>query len=355
MSDLQRQFRDLLVAHANHLARAQSLDSAAFPSRELPGSPAAAWLTTHRLHVLRDHPDLIPALRDHLTQLRRRTLAQNIVLIRAFTDVVHALSAGDGSPRPIPVAPLKGIALLDTVYSADIGLRPMTDLDLLVPEDRIEQAIARLAPLGYAEPEPSHRLRRVMHHRALRGPRAILELHTKLGQALVPRSTWRHVDPCPATVHGVPAHRLSPAAELVHLLIHFYLHRPFTVLGWLDEILSLAHTLPAEDQEHTIPAVASRLLCRTPLAITVELLRRTLGPGFLPHLHLADLHQRSARTSLHRWVFLDPPDPLRPMVKRSQLLEELHAALLVDRLTDGLRDIARMAAVHVLARFPTRI
>ena len=48
---------------------------------------------------------------------------------------------------------LKGAALAITVYDS-IGLRPMGDLDLLVPEERLAEAVARLKALGYVQPHP---------------------------------------------------------------------------------------------------------------------------------------------------------------------------------------------------------
>jgi hypothetical protein len=53
----------------------------------------------------------------------------------------------------IPVVVLKGAALAATLYP-NIGLRPMGDLDLLVPKERLAEATARLEALGYVEPYP---------------------------------------------------------------------------------------------------------------------------------------------------------------------------------------------------------
>ena len=49
-------------------------------------------------------------------------LARNLLNIRLFQDC--ALALGD-----IPVAPLKGIALLDTIYREDPGIPPMGDIE----------------------------------------------------------------------------------------------------------------------------------------------------------------------------------------------------------------------------------
>ena len=206
-----REFRSALVRHANQM-----------PARE-----AASWLERHRLLILATHSELSPSLRDHLHLVRRSVLAQNILRIQLYQDLVQA--AG-----PIPLAPLKGIALLDTLYASDPSLRPMSDIDLLIPAQHADALIARLTAtpgLNLHEPEPSHRIRRVHHHRVLTGPRGHVELHTRLGTAFIPKSDWDAVSPKPGTVHGLPAYRLSAATELVHLVVYFYKHRPFCCLG----------------------------------------------------------------------------------------------------------------------------
>jgi len=52
------------------------------------------------------------------------------------------------SKAEIPVIPYKGPVLAETVYG-DLALRMFRDLDLLVPVDRVRQAVERLEGLGY--------------------------------------------------------------------------------------------------------------------------------------------------------------------------------------------------------------
>ena len=100
---------------------------------------------------------------------------------------------------------------------------------------------------------------------------------TTIETAFLPSSGWKAVSPVPAAVHGVDARRLTPAVELVHLLVHFYKHRPFTCLGWVDEILALGQQASSQIQDEMVQA-AHRLRCRTPLAVAIDLLRRALPP-----------------------------------------------------------------------------
>ena len=53
----------------------------------------------------------------------------------------------------IPVVALKGICFALTIYP-DLGLRPMVDLDLLVPASRLSDAVRIVKASGYVEPVP---------------------------------------------------------------------------------------------------------------------------------------------------------------------------------------------------------
>ncbi len=65
----------------------------------------------------------------------------------------------------IPVVALKGACFALTIYP-DIGLRPMGDLDILVPKARLAEAVQIAATLGYAEtfPEASPGLNNLLNH-----------------------------------------------------------------------------------------------------------------------------------------------------------------------------------------------
>ena len=85
----------------------------------------------------------------------------------------------------IPVVVLKGACFALTIYP-DIGLRPMGDLDLLVPASRLAEAVEIAESLGYADanPEASPGLHDLLsHHACLQkpGPGSItLEIHYSL-------------------------------------------------------------------------------------------------------------------------------------------------------------------------------
>jgi len=84
-----------------------------------------------------------PAAREQLKQARRHTLLRNDWLLRQLADGLARFDAAN-----IPTIVLKGAAMIALVYS-DFALRPMLDLDVLVPRADFERAGALLGvPIG---------------------------------------------------------------------------------------------------------------------------------------------------------------------------------------------------------------
>jgi hypothetical protein len=94
--------------------------------------------------ILQHHQAPLPAaVRDAFEESYYRVAAANTLRFQELAGVLAALSAA-----AVPVLLLKGAALAESVYG-NLALRPMVDLDLMVPRDRIEQVPSLLEPLGY--------------------------------------------------------------------------------------------------------------------------------------------------------------------------------------------------------------
>ncbi len=176
-----------------------------------------------------------PDVQGHLRQACYATMASNLLLYRELFRILTALSTPPQSP--IPTIILKGAALAATVYD-HIGLRPMGDLDLLVPEERLAEAAARLKALGYVEPYPEMAPGLNLlagHHVHLQGGQDItlaVELHwTLIGgeHDWRPPSLpwfWSQTEALSLTPHrgvGVRALTLTPTAHLLYLSAHLML------------------------------------------------------------------------------------------------------------------------------------
>jgi hypothetical protein len=96
---------------------------------------------------------LSPAARERCAQAYYHTAARNLLIYQELSHILAALATTDSfsisdfgfgisqfairNPQfAIPTVVLKGAALATTLYPS-IGLRPMGDIDLLVPQDRL--------------------------------------------------------------------------------------------------------------------------------------------------------------------------------------------------------------------------
>ena len=100
----------------------------------------AALLQRRLIAAAIEVPDAIAA---RLADERHATALVNLRHYGEFRRIVHAFG-----PHAIPVIALKGLHLAELVYR-DISLRPMSDVDILVPRDRVAEAVAVLRGLGY--------------------------------------------------------------------------------------------------------------------------------------------------------------------------------------------------------------
>lgn len=229
-----------------------------------PAADPAAMPDWHRLLELASWHRVLPLLHQHLAavaeaggtvpapvleelqRLARESMARGLYLRTELGRVLAALAAED-----VPVVLLKGAALVETVYP-HVGLRPMGDLDLLVPREDVERAHEAVRALGYEvkgakvqERDDDAWLATIHHHLPLVLPAtgAVVELHHRI---LVDRHGW-DVDGVWARARPLDASppRLVPAPEdlFLHVAAHFALdriNRGRHALGQLADVVRLA-------------------------------------------------------------------------------------------------------------------
>jgi hypothetical protein len=177
-----------------------------------------------------DDPIVPPLIRSDWQQAHRFSALQAMQIRQELTGCVQVLEAAGIAPIA-----LKGAWLAAHAYPAP-ALRPMRDIDLLVPQDRVLEGYAALQAAGYAELGPAEMpleqaVRLDKHLPPLVAPRGtVIELHHRLwepdgrldhaspaGDVSAPAKTWRDSD-------GITY--LDPSATLAHLIIHaVYSHR----------------------------------------------------------------------------------------------------------------------------------
>jgi hypothetical protein len=183
-----------------------------------------------------------PEVADHLRRAARESTVRSMQLAVEL-DRVLALLDSEG----IPVLLLKGAALLELVYDHP-GLRPMVDLDLLVPEQSVRRAHELVQGLGYQvaqarlSPDTDAHLAVAHHHFPLVHRNALVELHHKI---LWERpdydvaGVWERSTPSP----NQPPRRLPAPEDLVlHVSAHFALDRMRRNESALRQLADLART-----------------------------------------------------------------------------------------------------------------
>jgi hypothetical protein len=224
---------------------------------------------------------LPPAVKRKLQGLYLRHQHANRVRTDVLRDILSAYAAAG-----IPALVLKGAALSHTVYP-EPGLRPMSDLDILVREADLWRAQSLLAGLGFDAPLPAgpalaHR-HLALAARQVEGLSVQVEIHHKLfsdyfdhaasfvhslarptsasperpaPSATEPaqESAWAELEGVTAPPHafdlaGLTAHTLSYEDTLGYLSRHLTSHVnvwDFGRLIWVADIVSLAERYVAE-------------------------------------------------------------------------------------------------------------
>jgi len=242
--------------------------------------------------------------------IARRTWVRNQELLAAAAPVVRALGA-----EGIPVLLLKGAALAAECYGS-LSLRPMNDVDLLVPTSDGARARGVLARLGwrpgYAIAES--RLARIhaLGYRDDRGREIDLHWHAlwECCQPEADRALWERARP--VTLGPVQALRLDPADEVLHVCAHGLRWSDPPAVHWVaDLVLHLRVHAGRLDWTRVLEQATTRSLSLQ-LAITLALAADRFGAPVPAHV-LTALRARhpGLRERLEVAARMRPPALLR--------------------------------------------
>lgn len=199
---------------------------------DLAQQEGVAALLYRRLQQVQDIP---LAAMQALTQAYYQCLAHSTLLQSALAEILQAMHRAQ-----VPLTLLKGADLAFRLYP-DPGLRPMTDLDLLVAQGDLKRAMTVLDGLGY-------RLQKTTYHAVYHGGpgnQVVVELHW--GLAISPARagsvvlTWFDTQVENWNIQLGPAQVLKPEANLLYLAAHLTLqHGGETArLLWFYDLLLL--------------------------------------------------------------------------------------------------------------------
>ena len=201
----------------------------------------------------RQVPSLIPqSIFEQFKQSYLTTLGRNRIFFAELQRVLGWLTA-----QGITVVLLKGAVFARTFYE-DIGLRPMSDLDILLRKEDIPGAVHLLKQHGYEEPvlHQSELLKQDASHdvhlRRAQPPHVDIEVHWLLvgGEKFRHKTDmswfWQRVVLLTGWGEGVAT--LSPTAHLLYLCAHLGYQHGLASVGWLW-LVELARFLERYHQE----------------------------------------------------------------------------------------------------------
>ncbi len=267
--------------------------------------------------------------RERLQSLYYQTVHFNLKLIHELKEVLHLLNQ-----KKIQVVLLQGIALMQQIYD-DIGLRPMTDIDLWVLQKDYPGLISTLSNQGFQR-DPTY-------PNTFRKGSTIFDLHTHIlwadrikARELLLTKGQEHIyrDTRIINFEGQEVRCLSRYDQVIYLSLHALKH-DVNRLIWLVDIKGLLADWKGSDlkallnrarelgQEKTISYIFFLLLQLFDFHLPLEA-RRLLERKRLHFMEKKVLRGRIKRDSLPVWASLLLFSPGKGLHKRlSFILETL--------------------------------
>ena len=277
-----------------------------------------------------------------LREAARKTLVDNLVLLKALKDVTSALSE-----EGIGFVLLKGAGLLGFLYP-EIQLRPMTDVDLLIREKDWPKVRDTLQSRGYRLPaaDSERYYAENWYHQLVESPGippTNLEFHWNLESVERSRIDPEELihDAVACEIEGEPYLRLGDHHLLVHLAVHLAHHYQSPALIWAVDIRRFIEGRELDWQR--IRRTAKDWGVENCLAYSLGYVERAF-PGTLPPQAGGFRFSPARRLIMNAFRTEDPSLPHQPLGGRPLR----HAVSMV--LLDRWRDVARYIAVHSFRR-----
>lgn len=244
-----------------------------------------------------------------LKGLYRRSWSHNQLIFRRAAGVIALLqSAG------IETLVLKGASLAALSYG-DVGVRPMDDVDVLVPIDRTEGAIVALSAAAWsADHEDPLAWTRVHHSLGFAsGDGGNVDLHWfSLWQPATDVPLWRAS--VPFELAGMATRAPCAADQLLLACVHGTPWSPLPPFRWIADAVTVIRSAGAELEWERLVEEAARRRLTVATAAALAYLREEFGAA-VPDSALAGLraepasrHERAAFRAACR-----PDSPLRTL------------------------------------------
>ena len=202
-----------------------------------------------------------------LRGIYRRFWYENQVRFRASEPLLLAFRQAG-----IEIMLIKGAALIP-LYYRDSGARPMNDIDIVVPESRLAEAMDVMKQQSFSTetwtPQPVsesfRRFRHALSYENSKGLKVDLHWHALYLACFAQADEvfWR--DSVSMEFQGVPARALNATDQLLHTCVHGALgNEPGGAVRWIADAVIILNSSPQVDWKR-IPHLASRLGIGLPL------------------------------------------------------------------------------------------
>jgi hypothetical protein len=296
---------------------------AAFGPPEWPGLVALA--AGHRVAALLAARLGEAGLLDRLPEPSRMRLRQQVMddeLLRARLERIFGRAAQALDDAGIPFVALKGTALGALVYERP-ALRPMSDVDLLVPPAARREAVAALGAAGFRQPDDSEIAfwEDAYYNAPVIDPEdeTSVEIHWSIAQEGRHRPDVDRMIEASRRVEiaGRSCRVLAETDLLLHQVLHHAYHYFQPHLLWIQDLARLHAARPAVEE---VLARARAWGMRLPLALSVAQVDK-VHPGLVDP-RLLDLPRRlpRARLMLGWWRSADPVEIVRAGHRRRRQL-----------------------------------
>ena len=197
-------------------------------------------------HSLKKHAPqfLPPEVSDSLKNAYLSTALRNEHFLNELEEVLQA-----AQEIKIPVILLKGIALIKTVYK-DVAFRPMGDIDIFIPADRLvnfEEAVFRL---GYSADQtaPFYYIKKSRFS-------VPLDVHTDIRYLESPQDIWQSA--LSIRLNKVQAKVMRPEDQIIYLASHASIHH-----GNISrlQLLDISQTLKVNSGQISWPGLAQKII-----------------------------------------------------------------------------------------------
>ena len=242
-----------------------------------------------------------PDIDRELRKVHHEYWADNQRLFRKLETMLLRLHAAG-----IPTLVLKGAALALLNYR-DMALRPMSDFDILVPEEHGPQLVRQFVQEGWvpdcipASAPQTDYFFRFRHVVDLAHPQeGTVDLHWHV----ILEATYRGADlhfwegSVPLQVKSVTTRALNPADQLLHTCLHGYPYNPMPSIRWIVDAVTILRTSTV-DWERMV-RVAGDLRVTIPCAEALEFLNREFD-ACVPQQAISSLAACPVRASEARY------------------------------------------------------